>query len=312
MKNILITGGTGMVGKNLQKSFANHNLQGFFVGRGKDNQYDLTDVAKTQQLFRDVQPDIVIHAGANVGGIGYNKKNPGALIRDNLKMGINVLDACVEFGVSQVYITSTCCSYPKFCPTPFSEDQLWNGAEEESNSSYGVAKKAIIKMSQSYRQQFGLKTTCFVLANLYGIYDHFIGEDNHVVPALIKKFLDAKENNSSYVECWGSGMASRDLFFSQDVSDILTQAVLTNFDHSEPINLGTGKEITIKDLAELIKELTEYQGEIVFNGAVSDGQPRRCLDVSRAKALLNWEAKIDLRAGLQATIEWYKANKDKL
>src|SRR5258706_7057518 len=254
MSNILIAGGTGMVGKNLQTAFYNNNLHGIFVGR-EGGKYDLRDYNKTNNLFNSVKPNIVIFASANVGGILYNKLNPGNLIRDNLKMGINVLDACVEHGVENLYITSTCCSYPKYCPVPFKENSLYDGEEEFSNSFYGVAKKTIIKMSQGYRLQFGLKTTCFILANLYGPHDNFNLENSHVIPALIRKFVDAKENNYPQVNCWGTGNATRDLFASQDLADILVRIVRDKFDYNEPINLGTGKEISIKDLAYLIKEL---------------------------------------------------------
>jgi GDP-L-fucose synthase len=304
MKNILIAGGTGGVGMNLQASFIKHNLQGTFVGR-KGGLYDLTDYNKTKQLFYDTEPNIVIFLSANVGGIGYNKANPAFLIRDNLKMGINVLDACILFKVENLYITSTCCSYPKFCPTPQKEDDLWNGQEEETNRAYGVAKKTIITMSQAYRQQFGLKTTCFILANLYGLYDTFDPKRSHVVPALIKKFIEAKEKNKPTVECWGSGSATRDLLFSGDVADLLTKVIIDRFDHDEPINIGSGKDISIYDLAYLIKELTGYSGNIVFTGEVSDGQPKRLLDVSRAKELLNWTATTSLEEGLKRTIDWY-------
>jgi GDP-L-fucose synthase len=305
---ILITGGTGMVGKNLQTSFLKYNLSGIFMGRD-GGRYDLTDYSKTKQLFNDTEPNIVIHASANVGGIGYNKSNPASLIRENLIMGINVLDACFEFGVEYIYITSTCCSYPKFCPVPFREDDLWNGYPEETNSGYGISKKTIIKMSQDYRQQYGLKTTCFILANLYGYYDNFNLQSSHVVPALIRKFIHAKENSLPTVECWGSGAASRDLFYCGDLADVMTEAVKNRFDYFEPINLGTGKDITIKDLAYMIKQLTAYDGGIVFTGEVSDGQPVRRLDTTRAKNLLNFQAPTSLEEGLTKTINWYQDNK---
>jgi GDP-L-fucose synthase len=304
-KNILIAGGTGQVGQNLKTSFANNNLEGIFVGK-ENGKYDLTDFSKTKQLFYDKNPSIVVFLSANVGGIGYNKSNPASLIRDNLKMGINMLDACAEFAIENLYITSTCCSYPKFCSTPQKEDDLWEGQEEKTNRSYGVAKKTIITMSQAYREQFGLKTTCFVLANLYGLYDTFDPTRSHVVPALIKKFIDAKNNDKPTVECWGSGTATRDLLFSSDVSELFAKVITNRFDHEEPINLGSGKDVSIYDLAYLIKDLCNYHGEIVFTGEVSDGQPKRLLDVSRAKKLLDWQATTDLRSGLIKTIDWYR------
>jgi len=306
---ILTLGGTGMVGENLQKSFHNKNLQGIFVGKGINNEYNLLDWNKTHKLFSETHPEVVIFAAANVGGIQYNMNNAGTLIRENLLMGINVLDACLEFKVSNVYIPTTCCAYPKLCKTPFSEDDLWEGLPEFSNSAYAIAKKTILKMSQDYRQQFGLKTTCFISANLYGPHDHFDLKNSHVIPALINKFINAKENNLPFVECWGTGTATRDMFFAPDLADVLTDCVINNFDHSEPINLGTGTDISIKDLALLIAELTNYDGNIVFTGQVSDGQPKRLLSVARAKQLLNWEAGTSLRRGLKETIAWYQENK---
>jgi GDP-L-fucose synthase len=310
---ILITGGTGMVGKNLQQSFSDKGIQGVFVGRGQNNQYDLCDWDKTRKLFSDIKPDIVIHAGANVGGIGYNLANPASLIRDNLKMGINVLDACVEFKISNLYITSTCCAYPERPPTmPMIEDELWFGFPEVSNSGYGIAKKTIMKMAQDYRQQYGLKSTSFILANLYGMHDHFDLKNSHVVPALIRKFSEAKENNSEAVECWGDGTPTRDLFFCKDLGDILTQIVINRFDYPQPINLGTGKDIAIDNLASLIASKIGYKGLIIFKGAVSNGQPKRVLNVSRARQLLSWQATTSLEDGLSQTIEWYRANKDSI
>ncbi len=312
MNKILILGGTGMVGKNLQDVFKKNNLSGYFIGRGTNNEYNLLDYKKTNSIFKIYNPETVVFLSAKVGGIGFNRKNPATLIHDNLQMGINVLNACVEFNIKNLYITSTCCSYPKNCPVPFKENDMFDfgGKEESSNRPYGFAKKTIIVMSQSYRETYGLNTTCFILANLYGKYDHFNDlENSHVVPALIEKFIKAKEDNLPEVKCWGQGIATRDLFECEDLAEILSTAIKNKFDYSEPINLGTGKEISIRDLAALIKELVGYQGHINFTGEVSDGQPRRCLDVSRARALLNWEAKTDLRTGLIQTIEWYKQNR---
>lgn len=308
MNKILILGGTGMVGKSLQQVFFNKNLNGVFIGSGQNKEFDLTNYDKVNKLFEKIKPNIVIHAAAKVGGIGFNKRNPGYLIKDNLQMGINVLDACVEYKIDNLYITSTCCSYPKFCPIPFKEDDLWNGKEEETNSPYGCAKKTIIKMSQAYREQYSLKTTCFVLANLYGPYDNFDLQDSHVIPALINKFVNAKNNNLPTVSLWGTGEATREFLYAPDCAEAIVNAVISDFDYSEPINLGTGKEISIKNLATLIKELVGYNGDIVCSGEVSDGQPRRCLDVNRAKQMLNWEAKTSLREGLIKTIEWYQKN----
>jgi nucleoside-diphosphate-sugar epimerase len=306
---ILVLGGTGMVGKNLQKAFSENNLQGTFIGRGINQEFDLRDWQKTDNLFNQFDTKTVILLSATVGGIKFNIDNPARLIKDNLLIGLNVLDACVKYNVDNLYITSTCCSYPKYCPIPFKETDLWQGEEEYSNSFYGVAKKAIIKASQAYRKQYGLKTTCFILANLYGAFDHFETlENSHVIPALIRKFEEAREQNLPEVKCWGTGEISRDFLFAEDVSNVLVKAIKSQFDYDEPINLGTGVEIFIKDLAEQIKELTVYQGTINFTGEISNGQPKRCLDTSRAKSLMNWQYKTNLREGLIKTIDWYRKN----
>jgi GDP-L-fucose synthase len=304
--NTLILGGTGMVGQNLQLAFKSKNIEGNFVG---SKPYNLIDYKQTQKLFSIYKPEVVIFAAANVGGIAYNKNYPAHLIKDNILMGMNVLDACVEFNIQNLYITSTCCSYPKYCSIPFKEDDLWLGEEDYINSFYGVAKKAIIKASQAYRQQFGLKTTCFILANLYGSFDHFDDlEKSHVIPALIQKFVQAKKQNLPFVELWGAGKVSRDFFYCSDLAETLVDIAISKFDHNQPINLGTGQEVYINELASMIKQLTGYNGKIKLTGAVGDGQPRRCLDVSRAKQLLNWSPKTDLRTGLQNTIDWYIQN----
>jgi GDP-L-fucose synthase len=308
---ILITGGTGMLGKNMQQSFKNNNLPGIFVGRGQNDEFNLLNWDKTHKLFSEVKPDVVVHAAANVGGINYNMNNPGTLIKENLLMGINVLDACVEFGVSHLYIPTTCCAYPKFCPAPFKEDDLWNGFPEESNSGYGIAKKTIVKMSQDYRQQFGLKATCFISANLYGPHDHFDLQNSHVIPALIRKFTEAKKNNLPFVNCWGTGSATRDMFFVADLADTLVSVINNQFDYPDPINLGTGKDISIKSLAHLIALLIDYTGKIIFTGEVSDGQPKRLLDIGRAQKILDWSPSTLLQDGLQQTIEWYRQTHDK-
>lgn len=303
---VLITGSRGFLGTHLMEEFNKQKSDDIILLNSSSKKLDLLDPIAVSIYFHDYEPNIIIHAAARVGGIEYNKNNPGILIRDNLLMGINVLDAAIKYKIDNVYIVSTCCSYPKFCPVPFKEDDLWNGMEEETNSSYGVGKKAIIKMSQSYRQQYGLKSTCFILANLFGKHDNFNPNSSHVVPALIKKFLEAKNDNISEVKLFGSGIATRDLLNAKDAAKQIVDAVMSKFDYSEPINLGTGRDISIKDLASLIAELTEYKGKIIFTGEVSDGQLKRRLDVSRAKELLGWEAKTKLRDGLIETINYYK------
>jgi len=312
-KNILILGGTGMVGRNLQSSFKQNNLEGIFVGRGENDRYNLLDYNKVKQLFSEFKPNTVTMLSAVVGGINFNLRNPAKLIKENTIMGLNILDACVEFGVENLYITSTCCAYPKFCQVPFKEEDICASKSEETNRPYSMSKELIIQASQAYQQQYGLKSTCFVLANLYGPFDNFNLQNSHVIPALIRKFIEAKENKSPQVECWGSGKngSTREFLYSGDVAEALIKAISINFSYELPINLGTGQDISIYDLAYLIKELAQYEGEIVFNGAL-DGQPKRRLDVSRAKNILNWESKTSLRDGLIKTIQWYKENKNNI
>jgi GDP-L-fucose synthase len=323
---VLCTGGQGSLGKNLQEYIENHfddfeekypESKWFFVGRGKyingkvglrqGYEYDLTDIECAKNLFADYSPDVVLHLAANCGGIGLNKKIPATLGRDNLLMGINVLEAAKLFGTKYVYLVGTCCSFPSDIPVPFKEDDLFNGLSEPTNRCYSDAKKMIFSLHDAYRKQFGLKGAKLIPANLYGLNDHFDLESSHVIPALIRKFIEAKKENKPFVECWGTGTAEREFLNFEDASRALYLAIKNSLDTELPINVGTGKSILIKDLAVLIGELVGYAGEIVFNGAVSDGQMRRRLDVSRAKEMLGFEAQISLRDGLKNTIEWYQS-----
>lgn len=309
--SILILGGTSMVGKNLQQSFKEQGLEGIFIGRGQNDEYNLLSATKTNHIFEQFSPKKIIFLSGNVGGIKKNLNESATLIHDNLQMGINVLNACRDFKIENLYIGSTTCMYPAITKRfPFKEDDIFEGAEHESNRAYSTAKRTIMVMANAYRKSFGLKSTCLIFANLFGFHDHFNDlENSHVVPALIEKFVIAKRDNLPEVKCWGSGKISRDLFFCKDLSDTLVDIVKSNFDHDEPINLGTGVETYISDLAEMIKELVGYQGRIIFDGSVSDGQLRRALDTTRAYNLLNgWKAKTSLRDGLIETIQWYREN----
>lgn len=323
---ILCTGGNGALGKNLQEYVRTHfdefnkdhpESEWFFVGRGnyvsgkvglrQGYEYDLTDKECAKALVVDYNPDVILHLAAACGGIGLNKRIPADLGRDNLLMGINILEAARIYNVPKVYLVGTVCSFPSTCPVPFKEDDLYNGLSEPTNRCYSDAKKMIFSLHDAYRQQYGLKGAKLILANLMGKHDNFDLESSHVIPALIRKFVEAKKENKPFVECWGTGTAEREFLNFEDASCALYLAVKNSLDSELPINVGTGKSILIKDLAVLIGELVGYTGEIVFNGAVSDGQMRRRLDVSRAKEMFGFEAQISLRAGLKNTIEWYES-----
>jgi len=249
--------------------------------------------------------DIVIHLAARVGGIGFNQKYPGALFYDNIVMGVNLMEAARHEGIEKFVQIGTVCAYPKFTPVPFREEELWNGYPEETNAPYGIAKKALLVMSQGYRRQYGIRTIYLLPANLYGPRDNFDLESSHVIPALIGKFVEAVKENRREVTVWGTGNASREFLYVEDGAEGILLAA-EKYDKPDPVNLGTGKEITIRELSSLVAELAGFSGRIVYDTTRPDGQPRRCLDTTRAKQEFGFEAKTDLREGLRRTIEWYK------
>lgn len=299
---ILVTGGTGFLGKHVSAEL-NKSNNDIFTPSSKD--LDLTNRRKTELYINDLKPDAILHMAALCGGILANKNSPADFLHKNVDMGSNIYYAAMQVGCKKIYSLGSVCGYPKYCPTPFQEDNLWNGYPEETNAPYGMSKRLLLMMHQTYRAQYGFKGAHLIPVNLYGEYDHFDLVNSHVIPALINKFTTAVKNNSPYVECWGTGEATREFLYAGDAAAAISKAVLTDFDSDLPINLGTGKEISIKDLAHLIKDLTGYTGDIVFNGTVSDGQPKRMLDVSRAKELLGWTADTSLRSGIAKTISWY-------
>lgn len=306
---ILVTGGTGFLGKNLLEVFKAdpQGHQAIFVG----SSYDLTKELDTFALFQNTKPDVVLHAGALAAGIKGNSERPADFLRVNLQMGINIFEMAREFEVKKVYTLGSVCAFPVDCPTPFKEDNLWNGKPEITNFPYGLSKRVLMTLGETYRQQYGIGGAHLIPVNLYGPHDWFEeGSKSHVVPALIYKFVKAKEKNLPEVKCWGSGKNTRELFYSEDAAEVIWKAVFTNLDTSLPINLGTGVSITIADLAALIGNLVQYTGNIVFTGEVSDGQPKRQLDVSRVFDLLEWKAKTTLEDGLKKTINWYKNNRN--
>lgn len=311
MNTVLITGSSGFLGKNLlnrikeKKIFLQYN---FLTPTSKE--LNLLDFNNTDSYFDKNKIDYIIHAAAICGGIGKNKQYPADLTHFNNKMTVNIFDMIRKYQIQYMIGLGTVCSYPKYCRVPFIEDDIWNGKSEFTNRGYAESKKMLITETQTHMEQYNLKGVILVPTNMFGNFDHFNDmSNNHVIPALINKFLFAIENNISVVKCWGIGIATRDFVLSSSVAEAIFIALDKKIHSYEPINIGTGKEISIKDLAYLIKELTGYTGEIVFTGEVSDGQPRRMLDVSRAKELLGWETTTELRDGLKQTIEWYIHNK---
>jgi len=302
-KRILLTGGAGFFGTQVinqlqQKGVA---LKDIVIPRSK-----AIDLRKWENCVRVVKDcDIVIHLAAKVGGIGFNQNFPGQLFYDNAIMGIHMIEAARQEGVGKCVIVGTICAYPKFTPVPFKEDDLWNGYPEETNAPYGLAKKMLLVQSQAYRQEYGFNCIYLLPVNLYGPGDNFDPASSHVIPALIKKFTEAKRENKSCVEVWGTGAASREFLYVDDAARGIILAT-EHYNKPDPVNLGSGTEITIRDLVNLIQELTGYSGEIYWDTTKPDGQPKRRLDVGRAQREFGFEARMTFREGLIKTIEWYE------
>lgn len=302
---MLITGGGGFLGSHLLERVRGDGLEPF-VARRRD--YDLTDAADVARLFAAARPELVIHLAAEVGGIGANRDNPGRYWYANLMMGAHVLEQSRIAGVGKLVLLGTICSYPKLAPLPFREDDLWNGYPEETNAPYGVAKKSLLVGAQGYREQYRLNSIFLLPVNLYGPGDDFDLETSHVIPALIRKMVDAQEQRTPEVVLWGDGSPTREFLYVDDCAEGVWRAA-RSYDGGEPVNLGTGHEISIRELAELTAELTGYEGEIVWDRTKPNGQPRRRLDVSRAEELFGFRASTPFRVGLERTIAWYRARK---
>jgi GDP-L-fucose synthase len=300
-KAVAVTGGAGFLGRPTVGKLEELGAQ---VRTIRSAEHDLRDPDACLEALRGAQ--VVIHLAANVGGIGYNRRNPGPLAHDNLAMGLNVFEACRELKTEKLVAASSVCSYPKFTPVPFSEDEIWNGYPEESNAPYGLAKKMLIVLSDSYRRQYGLDSCVPVLANLYGPGDNFDLEDSHVIAAMVHKFVVAAERGDPEVVLWGTGKPSREFLYVDDAARALVLCA-EKLDVSDPVNLGTGKETSIRELAETISGLAGFEGKIVWDDSRPDGQPKRYLDVSRAKELLGFEAETPLDDGLKRTIESFRA-----
>ena len=302
MSKIIVTGGSGFLGTHLCKELSNDYNQVFSPS---SKQFDLINKDKCDELLTYAgKPDIVIHLAAKCGGIGANMNNPGEYFYQNMMMGMNIIEACRKAKVSKIVLIGTVCSYPKHCAVPFVESDIWKGFPEETNAPYGIAKKALYVMLDAYQKQYGLNSTIIVPTNLYGPNDNFDDSSSHVIPALIKKIYHAKINRQPQVEVWGDGSASREFLYVQDAAKAIAKAAFTRTD-TRPINVGTGKEISIKDLAYKIKTLLSYKGELKFNHNLPNGQPRRCLNTSLAYYSLGFKAQTSLDIGIRNTIDWF-------
>jgi GDP-L-fucose synthase len=298
----MVTGGAGFLGSFVQEKLRKLGCGHIFVPTIEE--YDLVDLDACRQAYRDGKPDIVIHLAAVVGGIGANRENPGRFFYENLMMGVQMIELGRRLGVKKFVTIGTICAYPKHTPVPFRENDLWIGYPEETNAPYGLAKKMLLVQSQAYRQQYGFNGIYLLLVNLYGPRDNFDPGSSHVIPALIKKCLDAKEVGADHIEVWGTGAPTREFLYVEDAAEAICLAT-EKYDGSEPVNIGVGKEISIRELVETVARLTGFEGTIRWDATKPDGQPRRCLDTSRAKALFGFQAKTDLEEGLRWTIQWY-------
>jgi len=300
---VVVTGGAGFLGRHVVARLEARGTGVVVVPRRAE--YDLRTERDVARLYHDARPTVVIHLAAVVGGIGANRANPGRFVYDNLLMGALVMEHARLAGVEKFVGVGTICSYPKFTPVPFREDDLWNGYPEETNAPYGIAKKMLLVQGQAYRAQYGFNAIHLLPVNLYGPGDNFDPESSHVIPALIRKCLEAADRGAGHIECWGDGSPTREFLYVEDCAEAIVLAT-ERFDGAEPVNVGTGQEITIKELAELIATLTGFRGVLHWDTGRPGGQPRRCLDTKRAERLFGFRARTDFVAGLMRTIAWYR------
>jgi len=306
---VVVTGGAGFLGREVCRQIECHHPRSIIVPRSKS--YDLRQREAIEQLLADTHPDIVVHLAAVVGGIEANRLNPGKFFYENAVMGIELIEQARRFNVKKFVAIGSICAYPKFTPVPFREDDLWNGYPEETNAPYGLAKKMLLVQSQAYRQQYGMNAITLFPVNLYGPGDNFDLQSSHVIPALIRKVCEAQEMGCKTIEVWGTGAASREFLYVSDAAEGIVKATLA-YEQPDPVNLGSGIEITIRELVEMICEICEFKGELEWNREKPDGQPRRCLDTTRAREAFGFEAKTDLREGILNTVNWYRKQGRKL
>jgi GDP-L-fucose synthase len=305
-RRVIVTGGAGFLGGYVIEGLQKRGCKNILVPEIED--YDLVDMNDIVRMYEDMKPDIVIHLAAVVGGIGANREHPGEFFYKNLMMGVQLIEQGRLRNIEKFVAIGTVCAYPKFTPVPFKEDDLWAGYPEETNAPYGLAKKMLLVQSQAYRAEYDFNSIFLLPVNLYGPGDNFNPAGSHVIPALIKKCVDAIDSGAGHIDCWGTGSASREFIYAADAAEgILLATELYN--GSEPVNIGAGFEITIKELVEKIVKLTGFEGEIRWDSSKPDGQPRRRLDVSRAKEYFGFEAKTSFDEGLEETIKWYKKNR---
>jgi len=309
-KRILVTGGAGFLGSFVVEKLRDREWVGqIIVPRSQD--YDLREKEAVVRLYKDAEPDIVIHLAGTVGGIGINRANPATFFYDNLMMGVQALHHACLTGVEKFVAIGTICSYPKYTPVPFKEEDLWAGYPEETNAPYGLAKKMLLVQAQAYRQQYGFNAIYLLPVNLYGPGDNFNLETSHVIPALIHKFIEAQDQSAPSVTVWGDGTPTREFLYVEDCAEAIVLATEA-YDESEPVNIGAAFEISIRDLVTLIADLVDFKGEIIWDTDKPGGQPRRSLDTSRAQQKFGWQARTTLAEGLKRTIQWYRMHRDEL
>ncbi len=305
-RRVVVTGGAGFLGGYIVEGLQKRGCKNILVPKIED--YDLVNIADVVRMYGDMRPDIVIHLAAVVGGIGANREHPGEFFYKNLMMGVQLMEQGRLRSIEKFVAIGTVCAYPKFTPVPFREEDLWNGYPEETNAPYGLAKKMLLVQSQSYRAEYGFNSIFLLPVNLYGPGDNFDPKSSHVIPALIKKCVDAVESGADYIDCWGTGAPSREFIYVADAAEGILLAT-ERYNGAEPVNIGAGFEIAIKELVEKIAKITGFKGEIRWDSSKPDGQPRRCLDVSKAKKYFGFDAKMPFDEGLKATIKWYMENR---
>lgn len=307
-KRAVVTGGAGFLGSVVVQKLAERGCRSIFVPRSK--QYDLRNRDDIVRVYEQTNPDVVIHLAATVGGIGANRANPGRFFYDNAIMGIQLMEYARQFQIAKFVAIGTVCAYPKFTPVPFSEDELWNGYPEETNAPYGLAKKMLLVQAQGYRAQYGFNAIYLLPVNLYGPRDNFDLETSHVIPALIRKCVEAKENGKPEIELWGDGSPTREFLYVEDAAEGILLAA-EKYDGADPVNLGSGEEISIRDLVVMVAGEVGFNGGIKWDKTKPNGQPRRCLDISRAKRAFGFQAKQKLNQGIAKTVAWYLENREK-